>query len=373
VVYLDSRMAKGVFTEDDVEILSAIMNHIAVSLTTAHAAQLEADFEAAQRQRDLAEKLRSEMSALSRTLDPDEVLRRLLDAATRLVQVPAGCVLCGDEKALSVAAVSGSIDRSVVGQQVAPGANGMVDKVLKGGLPIRGSTAADPAPVPHLLAGARSWLAVPGIGREGRRLLLLFASPREHTYTEADVEVAAALAGHAMIAYENACRFRSAREMAAIDGLTGMYNRREFLELADLQFAVAPPAQQAQAAIMIDVDHFKKINDAHGHHVGDEVLREIAKRLRSTVRESDLAGRVGGEEFAVFLAAGADANELAERIRVAVAATLIQTSGGAIRTTVSVGCTYRRNGDSNLGAILARADAALYEAKRLGRDRTVQR
>ncbi len=373
VVYLDSRMAKGVFTGDDVEILSAIMNHIAVSLTTAHAAQLEADFQAAQRQRDLAEKLRSEMSTLSRTLDPDEVLRRLLDAATRMVQVPAGCVLWGDEKALSVAAVSGSIDRSVVGQQIDPGADGMVDTMLKDGLPIRGSTATDPAPVQQLLPGARSWLAVPCIGRDGKRLLLLFASPREHTYTEADVDVAAALAGHAMIAYDNARRFSSARELAAIDGLTGIYNRRQFLELADLQFAAAAPEQPAQAVIMIDVDHFKKINDSHGHPVGDEVLREIGKRLRSTVRESDLAGRVGGEEFAVFLAADADASKLAERIRVAVAATPMQTSGGPIWTTVSIGSTYRRDGDSDVGAILVRADAALYEAKRRGRDRTVHR
>ena len=204
-------------------------------------------------------------------------------------------------------------------------------------------------------------------------MLLLFASPREHTYTEADVEVAAALAGHAMIAYENARRFNSAREMAAIDGLTGMYNRREFLERADLQFAASAPEQPAQAAIMLDVDHFKKTNDGHGHHIGDEVLREIAKRLRSTVREGDLAGRVGGEEFAVFLAAGADVSLLAERIKVAVAATPMQTTGGPVRTTVSVGCTYRRKEDSNVGAILARADAALYEAKRLGRDRVVNR
>jgi diguanylate cyclase (GGDEF)-like protein len=179
-----------------------------------------------------------------------------------------------------------------------------------------------------------------------------------------------------MIAYENACRFNSARELAAIDGLTGIYNRRQFLELADLQFAAAAPEQPeqpAQAAIMIDVDHFKTINDGHGHHVGDEVLREIAKRVRSTVRETDLAGRVGGEEFAVFLAPGADASRLAERIRIAVSATPTQTSGGPIGATVSVGCTYRRNGDSNVGAVLARADAALYEAKRLGRDRIVQR
>ena len=378
IVYLDSRVARGVFTEGDLDMLTAIMNHIAVSMDTAQAAQLEVAIQAARRQRDLAEMLRSEMSVLTQILDPDAVLARILEAAARAVSAPAACLLCGDANELSIAAVSGWLDPSLTGQTIKMCADNVLGEILASAQPTKGTAAT--APVPAVLADAQSWLAVPCLGRDGKVGFMVVASKQPDAYTDADVEIAAALAGHGMVAYENACLLHHAQELAALDGLTGLFNRRHFLEIAEQHIAaVGPveaavgPTEQAQAAVMIDVDHFKKINDRYGHQIGDEVLRAIAHRVRTTVGDENLAGRVGGEEFALLLRPGADSGRVAERVRVAVGSTPIATSRGPIRATISVGLTHLRWDDSDLDALLARADAALYDAKRGGRNRVVHR
>jgi eukaryotic-like serine/threonine-protein kinase len=159
------------------------------------------------------------------------------------------------------------------------------------------------------------------------------------------------------------------RHLAGTDALAGTYNRGRFLELAGRGFAAARAHDRPLSAIMVDVDRFKQINDLYGHLVGDEVIREIARRLLSTVREHDLVGRYGGDEFALIVELGADAAELAERLRIAVAATPVAAGAGPLPTTVSVGIAHLRPDDPDLGSLLARADAALYLAKRRGRNR----
>jgi diguanylate cyclase (GGDEF)-like protein len=124
---------------------------------------------------------------------------------------------------------------------------------------------------------------------------------------------------------------------------------------------------------MLDIDKFKNINDTYGHGVGDEVIRTVAARLRAAVRNSDVLGRYGGEEFAVVLPDHeGDAPALAERMRAAVAATPISTPAGLIPVTISVGLTALAAGDGSLDQVLARADHALYQAKEAGRNQVVQ-
>jgi diguanylate cyclase (GGDEF)-like protein len=363
VVYLDSRVARGIFTGDDVDILMAIINHVAVSLETANAAQLELAVQTARQQRDLAETLRSAMSRISRTLDPDEVLRRLLAAVARIVPSDAACLLRTDGDALAVAAVSGQADRAVVGRRLDPAADPTLAALVGSALPALGrAVAGQPAPLPQVLAGVRSWIGVPLSSQAGMVAFLLIGSTTADTYTQADVEIAGVLAGQGTVAYQNAV-------LAATDALTGIYNRRHFFELASRRVAAARALHRPLAAIMIDIDHFKQINDRYGHLVGDEVIREITHRLLGAVRESDLVGRYGGEEFSLIIDVDTDTGELAERLRTTVSATPVATAHGPLAATVSVGISHLRPDDPDLDTLLARADTALYQAKRQGRNR----
>jgi len=370
VVYLDSRVARGIFTGDDVDILVAIINHVAVSLETVHAARLELAVHAARQQRDLAETLRSAMSQISQTLDPDEVLGRLLAAVARIVPSDAACLIRTDGDAFAVAAVSGQADRSAVGRQLDPAADRTLAALVGSALPALGrAVAGQPAPLPQVLAGVRSWIGVPLSSQAGMVAFMLIGSAAADTYTQADVEIAGVLAGQGMVAYQNACLFDQVRHLAATDALTGIYNRRRFFELASHGFTAARMHHRPLAAIMIDIDHFKQINDRYGHLVGDEVIREITRRLLGAMRESDLVGRYGGEEFSLIIDVDTDTGELAERLRTTVAATPVATECGPLAATVSVGVAHLRPDDPDLDTLLARADAALYQAKRQGRNR----
>jgi diguanylate cyclase (GGDEF)-like protein len=159
------------------------------------------------------------------------------------------------------------------------------------------------------------------------------------------------------------------RSEAVIDPLTGMLNRNA------LSSRVAELAQQSRLSgepiglILADLDHFKQVNDSLGHATGDAVLKDVAYILRKELRAFDLAYRLGGEEFLVLLP-GADASQthdLAEQLRQAVAA---RSVGGGVEVTLSLGVSASERGDAfDYAAVFAEADAALYEAKRTGRDR----
>jgi diguanylate cyclase (GGDEF)-like protein len=168
------------------------------------------------------------------------------------------------------------------------------------------------------------------------------------------------------------------RELAGLalasrrDPLTGLPNRRAFDEELAREVARASRTGEPLAVVVLDVDRFKAVNDGHGHPAGDAVLREVAARASGAVRRGDLAARVGGEEFALLLP-GADlagAVELAGRVRAAVAARPIPAGAAALAVTVSLGCAALAPGEAP-DALVARADARLYEAKRTGRDRVV--
>lgn len=165
-------------------------------------------------------------------------------------------------------------------------------------------------------------------------------------------------------------RERLARD-AMFDGLTGLYNRRALSLRLSESFAAARRHDQPLALVMLDLDHFKAVNDLHGHLVGDRVLREFADVIRLCLRESDYAGRYGGEEFALVLP-GADANGargVAERIRQRVEASRLVVASAALTVTVSGGVAALGAGMVGPQDLVAAADGALYVAKRAGRNR----
>jgi diguanylate cyclase (GGDEF)-like protein len=165
-------------------------------------------------------------------------------------------------------------------------------------------------------------------------------------------------------------------DLAMTDPLTGLRNRRHFIQWAQRELDLAHRHDLPVAMLVLDIDHFKRINDTHGHLIGDLVLVEISKRFSTTLRGTDLLARWGGEEFIALLPNTPEplAQSLAERLRSAVAAAIHLPHGAEVRATVSVGVTGRgtppRAGAVvTLDALTQAADRALYEAKRQGRDR----
>jgi diguanylate cyclase (GGDEF)-like protein len=159
--------------------------------------------------------------------------------------------------------------------------------------------------------------------------------------------------------------------LARTDALTGLPNRRALEDELARATARASRGGTALAALVIDVDRFKQVNDAHGHAAGDAVLAAVAARAAGALRAGDLLARIGGEEFAALLP-GADlarAAEAGERIRAAIAAEPVAAGGLGLAVSVSVGCAALGAGEPDGRALLARADQRLYEAKRAGRNR----
>jgi diguanylate cyclase (GGDEF)-like protein/PAS domain S-box-containing protein len=161
------------------------------------------------------------------------------------------------------------------------------------------------------------------------------------------------------------------RRLATTDTVTGLPNRRHLLGLIDREAKRNQRYGSSFGLLMLDVDNFKNINDSYGHASGDQVLHRVAQLCLATVRDIDTLGRVGGEEFAVLVPDSTEAGTryLAERLRRVVADTVIEIGSDCrLSVTISVGATLHRNDDGSVDATLARADKALYQAKRAGRD-----
>src|SRR5450830_50592 len=164
-------------------------------------------------------------------------------------------------------------------------------------------------------------------------------------------------------------------ELASHDRLTGLYNRLALMELMDHHLALARRRRSPLALLMLDIDHFKVVNDQHGHLVGDEVLRQVAQRAQARLRGADLLARFGGEEFLALLPATAadGAQAVAEDIRRAVGEQPMVVNGVSIPVTISIGvhASIPAEGPTAAEAMIALSDQALYEAKHQGRNRVV--
>jgi len=156
---------------------------------------------------------------------------------------------------------------------------------------------------------------------------------------------------------------------ARTDSLTGLSNRREFDEQIQRLLAAQIEKQTPATLMMIDVDHFKRFNDRHGHLAGDEVLRRVSEVLRETGRDVDIPARYGGEEFAILFPNTTlqNAAPVAEKVRKAIYRSEVRFEGKSLRVTASAGIAQARNGESEVDWI-KRADEALYAAKNAGRN-----
>lgn len=195
----------------------------------------------------------------------------------------------------------------------------------------------------------------------------------EPTDPERD-RLVATCASNLGLALNNALAHHRLARVAALDPLTDSLNRRFGLVRLQEEFSRAVRAEAPLGALMIDLDHFKAVNDTYGHPVGDKVLRAAARAARRVIREGDVLVRYGGEEFLVILpgASCADLAEVGDRIRRAVADTSVADGEQTIVVTASLGgCSSPETAVEQAAELVERADSALYAAKESGRDRVV--
>jgi diguanylate cyclase (GGDEF)-like protein len=212
-----------------------------------------------------------------------------------------------------------------------------------------------------------SCCAAPLVFREEFNGALIALAHGADGFLPADTVALSTYAAHAAIALANARLLERLERRASEDPLTGLANPRSFQQACEVEFARANRDAAPVALIMLDLDHFKSVNDAHGHRYGDEVLCMIADVLRSSVRPQDTVARLGGEEFATLLpgANTEEAFEIAERMRTAIAALPAR-----LRLSTSVGVAVRNGDGVSYEHLVEDADRAMYAAKRNGRDRT---
>nr|WP_246852332.1 diguanylate cyclase [Patulibacter sp. SYSU D01012] len=196
----------------------------------------------------------------------------------------------------------------------------------------------------------------------------------DEPFTAEDAEVVGYLAAQAAVSLENVGRHEQAEREAHTDALTGIANRRRFDDLLGRTMDLAHNHDVPVSLLMVDLDHFKQVNDLHGHASGDLVLQATAEALRDGTRGGDVPARFGGEEFAVLLPATAPdvAHDIAERLRAAIAGLSVTTAEGQeLHVTASIGAATLRGDGLDAAGLVAAADGALYRAKRTGRNRTV--
>jgi diguanylate cyclase (GGDEF)-like protein len=163
---------------------------------------------------------------------------------------------------------------------------------------------------------------------------------------------------------------KDVQRLAITDPLTGLYNQRHFTTAAEAEVQRACRYGRPLSAVMMDIDHFKRVNDSYGHTIGDRLLQKVAESCRKELRRADLVGRYGGDEFVIVLPEIdlAAAKRVAERLRRTIAQTQVKTAKGPARVTASLGVTTVDCDNIRLEALLSRADKALYAAKRKGRN-----
>src|SRR4051794_34834191 len=297
------------------------------------------------------------LGEIAGSIDMDEVLARTLEAGTRLDGVDAALVrLEGAEGIPTIAAHRLSADGAEAISGPPDGSHARAIEVTYR----YGPEDGDPAGLIH------GGLAVP-LENNGSRIgfLAVYTRQQGRRFGDDDVRELEELTYRATPVIENARRFREARQLADLDALTGLHNRRYFHETLAREVARAHRYGRQLALVVFDLDDFKAINDRIGHLAGDSVLAETAERVKDVVRSADVACRVGGDEFAVLLpeSVASDADQLYHRLLGAVGSRPVGQAG---RLSVSAGIAELRD-DDDPTSFFERADEALYRAKERGK------
>jgi len=327
-------------------------------------------------------KLYRAAQALGGALSEQDVVEAGVKAAREIASFDYAAVTAYDEKAKTheiVAAKSadGSID-DLVGVRFSHN-TGLVSMVVQNRcpLPYRGEYDSGQKVDKVVLSKRLPWpshpslLVLPLVIHDRALGTLILGAKRWHAFGDSVRPTLEVLASHLAVSLSNARMVRKLETMATTDGLTGLFNKRAMLDSAAQKIAAAARFGRPLSVLMTDIDHFKKVNDTHGHDIGDVVIRGLADILKRQKRTTDIVARFGGEEF-VALCEQTDekgAMLLAERIREELAKTTFRTPQGMLQVTCSIGIATFPEAGRDWDTLFKAADEALYVSKRSGRNR----
>lgn len=322
------------------------------------------------RRRGDLEALTDLAESLERAVDSSNIARSLLDSVIDTFGFPRGVVLAGPEGQLPLLASYG-LDETTARRPGRAGRSAVVEEAHRthSTLLVRSLDAGSDPWLAALLPDAENLVVVP-LSAENRPLGALVLEQSDLSGGRIQRRVVSGLersASYAALALRNAWLLEQVQRLAATDGLTKIANRRTFEATLEREVARATRSAEHVSLVMVDIDHFKRLNDTHGHQAGDEVLRNVAAALAIECRDFDTPARYGGEEFAVVLpgCGPEEALGIAERLRKAVSA-----APSIVPITASAGVATFPGHAGDADTLVRAADDALYASKEAGRDRT---
>ncbi|HEB64199.1 MAG TPA: diguanylate cyclase [Chloroflexi bacterium] len=360
------------FTENDVRILKMFAQQAAIAVDNAHL------FENAHKRAEEAETLRQVSLVVAGLLDEKDAIRKILELLGHVVVCDTAVVVLkeGKDTLRVVGEHQWKKNPSMLGMEFSIFGITPYAEVARRIEPRLVSDAV--AHYPHLprderSAYIRSWLGVPLIAHDDVLGVIAVHSTLPNYFTQSNLRLLSAFGSHVSVAISNARLYEEAQRLAITDPLTQLFNRRYFFQIASLEFRRAVRHHTPLSVLMIDIDRFKRVNDTYGHQIGDVALQKVAAACKRSIREIDILARYGGEEFIVLLPdTDADgAMRVAHRLHEAVGAQPLQANGHEILVTVSVGGAMMTEKMTELDILIARADQALYQAKKAGRNRVM--
>ena len=333
----------------------------------------EAETQAVESRR-IAEALHQTGVTLSQMLELKEMSDLILELLNQVIPFEIGAFLTVHGAELRLDGLRGAPDSGELLGRSFPlaGCHLCNSAILRKRPLISAITSPEDILLPLLPGSAvRSYLGIPLVFKEQVQGLLALYDSRPHRFSERDIRVAEPFANQVAVSLENSRLFDELNRLAVYDSLTGLLNRRAFDKEAQKEFERARRYKRPLSLVLFDIDHFKDVNDKHGHLIGDHVLRVLAGTVRKTTRSTDIVCRWGGEEFIILMPEqGRDqALATAERLRQEVSNLRIVTLAGEMTLTISLGvANLKRQEDETLEDLIGRADAAMYEAKAAGRN-----
>ncbi len=373
-IIIADRLEKCPFSEEETRSLNKLSREIVRLM------EFERLFIKLLKQKSAHEKFHKVAHEFNRAMGKDQVAKAAITAINDVCDAQFAALTYREDNTnrdvIIAADWAGHNTDHLCGRSLLPDA-GLVAKVIKLGHPLPESPILRPQQVifdPSIsLPGLSTAKVLPLRWSNKITGTLVVGNPALPLHSRNTQNMLEVIAGHSAIALAQAILYEQLEKLARTDGLTGLINHRHFQEKLENAFQRASRYNKHLTLAIIDIDHFKRVNDRYGHPAGDRVLHLIAEQLYHESRQTDIVARYGGEEFAIIMEETnwEDARRAAERIRTSVAKQKFSSARETFQCTLSVGIASYPAHAKNKDDIIACSDQALYQAKRLGRDRVV--